>query len=71
MNMCYNIIKKHIRVLRKERDLMNEIKKLIILVLVILYFISPDPVSGPIDDAIVAVIGWAYRKSLTDKSNQT
>ena len=50
---------------------MNEIKKLIILVLVILYFISPDPVSGPIDDAIVAVIGWAYRKSLTDKSNQT
>ena len=49
---------------------MKESMKFFILILVALYFVSPDPVPGPIDDAIIAIMGLALRKRLTDNSNE-
>ena len=34
-----------------------DVKKVIILVIVLAYMLSPDPVPGPIDDLIFAVAG--------------
>lgn len=49
---------------------MKESMKFLILILVLLYFVSPDPVPGPIDDAIVLIMGLAVRNRLTDKSDE-
>lgn len=46
---------------------MNNRLKTLILVVVLVYVISPiDTVPGPIDDIIVALLGMAARKHLTD-----
>jgi len=45
---------------------MNDFGKTLVLVVVLLYIISPiDAVPGPIDDVIVALLGMAARKHLT------
>lgn len=45
---------------------MNDFMKTLILVVVLLYIVSPiDAVPGPIDDVIVALLGIAARKHLT------
>ena len=45
---------------------MNNSMKTLILVVVLVYVISPiDAVPGPIDDVIVALLGMAARKHLT------
>ena len=45
---------------------MNNSMKTLILVVVLVYVISPiDAVPGPIDDVIVALLGMAARKQLT------
>ena len=45
---------------------MNDLMKTLILVVVLVYVISPiDAVPGPIDDVIVALLGMAARKHLT------
>lgn len=43
---------------------MNTMTKVIIILLVVLYVLSPDLLPGPIDDAIVALIGVAGMKYL-------
>lgn len=44
---------------------MDDFKKALILIVVLLYVISPvDAVPGPIDDVIVALLGMAARKHL-------
>jgi len=44
---------------------MDDGMKTLILVLVILYFVLPDPVPGPIDDVIVILCGAAARRRLS------
>ena len=45
---------------------MNEVMKGMILVLIILYIVSPiDACPGPIDDLIVLFIGLAVRKQIS------
>jgi uncharacterized membrane protein YkvA (DUF1232 family) len=45
---------------------MNNFIKMLILVAVLLYVISPiDAVPGPIDDVIVTLLGLAARKHLS------
>lgn len=34
-----------------------DVKKVLILVFVLAYMFSPDPVPGPIDDLIIAIVG--------------
>ena len=34
-----------------------DVKKVLILVIVLAYMFSPDPIPGPIDDLIFAVVG--------------
>ena len=48
---------------------MKESMKFLVLVFVLFYFVAPDPVPGPIDDAIIAIIGLTLRAKLTDNSN--
>lgn len=45
----------------------NKTKEILVILLVILYIISPiDAFPGPIDDAIVSLIGVVTRKKLTE-----
>lgn len=37
---------------------------LLVLILVILYAVSPDPCPGPVDDLIVLIMGFVARKKL-------
>lgn len=47
---------------------MNEVMKGMILVLMILYIVSPiDACPGPVDDLIVLIIGIAARKQVGSK----
>lgn len=48
---------------------MNDIKKVLIIGAILLYIISPvDLMPGPLDDMIVALIGFAARKKIMGKS---
>jgi len=49
---------------------MNNNTKFVVLVLVVLYFVAPDPFPGPIDDIIVVVMGMVIRKGLPDNSKK-
>ena len=52
--------------------LMNGIVKGMILVVVILYMVSPvDACPGPIDDIIVLMLGLAARKGLSAREDYT
>ena len=45
---------------------MNDVVKGMLLILVILYIVSPiDACPGPVDDLIVALIGFAARKGIS------
>ena len=45
---------------------MNDFMKTLILVVVLLYIVSPiDAAPGPIDDVLVALFGMAAQKRLT------
>ena len=45
---------------------MNDMTKIILLVLIMLYVVSPiDLCPGPIDDLIVVLLGWAGQKGLS------
>ena len=49
---------------------MNVVLKVLIVVLVILYFVSPvDAAPGPIDDIIVALMGLAVHKGLSGRED--
>ena len=51
---------------KEDDQYMNNSMKTLILVVVLVYVISPiDAVPGPIDDVIVALLGMAARKHLT------
>lgn len=54
----------------ERRALMNNNTKFVVLVLVVLYFVAPDPFPGPIDDIIVVVMGMVIRKGLPDNSKK-
>lgn len=58
----------HVFMINTEREAaMNGITKGMILVLMILYIVSPiDMCPGPIDDLIVLMAGITARKNLTD-----
>ena len=43
---------------------MNGAAKIILIVLVILYVVSPDLAPGPIDDIIVILLGYATQKRI-------
>lgn len=44
---------------------MNDVAKGMLIVLIILYVVSPlDCAPGPIDDIIVILLGWAAHKRL-------
>lgn len=43
---------------------MENFAKGMLMVLIILYVISPDPLPGPIDDIIVIIAGLATRKRI-------
>lgn len=50
---------------------MNQILKILLIVFVIIYVVSPlDMVPGPIDDVIVAILGIAAQKAITDRKAQ-
>lgn len=53
-----------------RRALMNNNTKFVVLVLVVLYFVAPDPFPSPIDDIIVVVMGMVIRKGLPDNSKK-
>jgi uncharacterized membrane protein YkvA (DUF1232 family) len=47
---------------------MNDFMKALVLVVVLLYIVSPiDALPGPVDDVIVAMLGIAARKKLAVK----
>ena len=48
-----------------ENSNTNSTLRFLIVLIVLLYVFSPDPVPGPVDDALVAVVGHA----LTHRSN--
>ena len=51
---------------KEDDQYINNSMKTLILVVVLVYVISPiDAVPGPIDDVIVALLGMAARKHLT------
>ncbi len=44
---------------------MNNWMKAVLAVLVLLYMVSPDPMPGPIDDLLIALIGFAAAGKLS------
>ena len=53
--------------LTEKEDEMNSVVKGMLLVLMILYIVSPiDACPGPVDDIIVLLLGIAAQKKLSD-----
>lgn len=47
---------------------MNKWMKAVLAVLVLMYAVSPDPMPGPIDDLLIALIGWVVSSKLSAKN---
>ena len=55
------------RMIRKGGYDMNNLGKGLLTIFLVMYIVSPlDAMPGPIDDAIVLLIGLAMRKRLSD-----
>lgn len=56
-----------LRKIRKEGLEMNGFGKVLLTLFLIVYIVSPiDAMPGPIDDAVVLLLGLAMRKKLSD-----
>ena len=61
------VFKKDITFSDISRTIVKWFKTVVIIIIVLIYFISPDILPGPIDDAIVGFLGFKIDKFLNER----